>query len=303
MIREIKHKELAWIDIENPSKEDVQYLHTNFHLHETVLEEIIPPSQRSKVESFDHYIYLVLHFPVLDKATRVSHNRELDIIVTRHAIITSHYQAIVPHRALFDKLNLYTELREEYFKKGIEFILYSLINNLLKSYFPKLDHIAEDIRVIEQQIFKGKQKQMVFEIANVRRNLLSFRQALKPQRSILDSLLVLSQKVFGRNAQPYFEDLTGDYAKVWEVSENLHEILDILENANNALFSVKLNEIMRALTAVSVIFLPPTLLVNFFGMNMPFPISELPHGYLLVLGWTVLMGAVLVLYFKKKGWL
>jgi len=293
----------VWVDVENPIEADVEYLKKKFTLHETVSEEIIPPSQRSKAEIFDHYIYLVVHFPVFDKNTKLSHNRELDIIASDRFLVTSHYQAIVPHKAFFDKINLYADEREKYFEKGMAFLLYTLIDDLLSNYFPKLDHIAEDIRTIEHLVFKGKQRDMVFEISHVRRNLLSFRQALKPQRSILDSLPKLSEKIFDKGALPYFEDLAGDYAKVWEVAENLKEILDILENTNNSLFSVRLNEIIKVLTVVSVIFIPPTLLVNFFGMNVLFPFSDTPGAYWWVIGWMIVMAFALVVYFKRKEWL
>lgn len=306
MMKTVNYKDITWIDIEKPTGEDIDFLRKNYSfISETAINELLPPSQRSKIESGDDYNYFVIYFPVYDKETRLSHNLELDIIVSKNIIITNHYQPIAPYRDqfLFDKISVNEIEKENYFSKGTGFIIYSLLEQLLKSYFPKLDHIGEDIREIEEQIFNGKEKEMIYEISHIKRNLLSFRQALKPQKSILESLLKSAETVLGKKTLTYFEDLNEHYAKVWENVENLNEILEIMENTNNSLFSAKLNEVIKVLTVVSVIFLPPMFIANFLGMNILFPFSESPIAYISIGILMVIITLWLVMYFRKKNWL
>lgn len=306
MMKTINYKDITWIDIDKPTGEDIDFLRKNYNfISENAINELLPPSQRSKIESGDDYTYFVIYFPVYNRETRLSHNLELDIIVSKNLIITNHYQPILPYRDqfLFDKTSASETEKENYFSKGAGFIIYSLLEQLLKSYFPKLDHIGEDIREVEDRIFKGKEKEMIYEISHIKRNLLSFRQALKPQKSILESLLKSAETIFGKKNIPYFEDLSDHYSKVWENVENLNEILEIMENTNNSLFSAKLNEIMKVLTIVSVIFLPPMFIANFLGMNILFPFSESPTAYILIGALMILTTIWLIMYFKKKKWL
>lgn len=306
MMKTVNYKDITWIDIEKPTGEDIDFLRKNYDfISENAINELLPPSQRSKIESGEDYTYFVIYFPVYNRETRLSHNLELDIIVSKNLIITNHYQPILPYRDqfLFDKINTSEIEKENYFSKGAGFIIYSLLEQLLKSYFPKLDHIGENIRDVEEHIFNNKEKEMIHEISHIKRNLLSFRQALKPQKSILESLLKSSGIIFGKKNISYFEDLNDQYNKVWENVENLNEILEIMENTNNSLFSAKLNEIIKVLTIVSVIFLPPMFIANFLGMNILFPFSESPTAYILIGALMILATLWLIMYFRKKKWL
>jgi magnesium transporter len=68
-------------------------------------------------------------------------------------------------------------------------LLYAVLDILFNSCFPKLNHIAERLDFVESQVFAEKEKEMVLEISVLKRDILNFRRTLKPQRSILESLM------------------------------------------------------------------------------------------------------------------
>ncbi|MBI3458955.1 hypothetical protein HY061_01690, partial [Candidatus Azambacteria bacterium] len=135
------------------------------------------------------------------------------------------------------------------------------------------------------------------------RNLLSFRQSLRPQRLIFESLIILEGKVFSNGSKKCFVGLLGIYHKVLEVMENNIEMLDILERTNNNLFSSKLNELIKFFTVVSVISIPVSLIFNFFGLSVPLPFGDKQFDYLAILGAGLVVSIILGLYFRKKKWL
>ena len=109
----IKHEGITWVDIQDPTKEDVEYLRETFQLHPVVLEQIIPPSWGTRTEQFASNLFLVLFFPIYSKERKETRPRELDIIVTDNAFITNHYSSILPLKSMFDECNLYQDLTEQ----------------------------------------------------------------------------------------------------------------------------------------------------------------------------------------------
>ena len=299
----LKHKELTWVDIEDPKDGDITYLRTNFNLPEGILEEIIPPSQHSKIEDFDNIFYFVLYLPEFDRKSRLSHNRELDVVLGQDFLITSHYKSIGPVMDFFNRLNTHEEEKLKFFSKNSAFLLAGFLNNFLRSYSPKLDHISEEIKEIEIMIFGGQEKEMIARISNVQRNLLAFWQSLKPQRLIFESLVTLEDKGFSKGSRNYFQGILGSYHKVLELMENNIEMLNSLENTNSILFSSKLNELIKFFTVFSVLSLVSTLVFSFFGMSIMLPLGGEKLHYLAILGFVLILNIILIIYFRKKKWL
>lgn len=296
------NKKITWIDIEKPTKNDVDFLRENFNFHELVLNEIIPDTIRTKVDVYDDYFYLVLHFPAFDKATRSTRSQELDILVNNNTIITLHKEAIIPLKSIFDQFNLYEEEKQKYISEadGPAKMLYHLIDSLLNSCFPKLDHISENIDQAERAIFQDEEKNMIREVSIIKRDILDFRRALKPQRQILESLEVTVIKFFGENYKPFFNDLLGHHMRIWDNLENYKELTESLESTNATLFSSKLNETIRILTIFTALLMPISIIVGIFGMNVIVPFQSHPQGFIIILSLATLIILSIYLYFKKK---
>src|SRR3989344_7147842 len=97
----IQGPKVTWIDIQNPTQEDIDFLKENNGFHPLVLDELIPPAWRTKVEAFSSHLFFVLYCPTYSKQHRHTRPRELDVIVGKNILVTSHYNSIVPLKALF----------------------------------------------------------------------------------------------------------------------------------------------------------------------------------------------------------
>lgn len=294
------NKKTTWIDIEKPSKSDVEYLRQNFKFHTIVLDELMPDTIRTKVDSYDDYFYVVLHFPSFNKEKRMVHSQELDIIITKNHIITSHKEAIIPLKAIFDKCNIYQEEKEKYLLDGPAKILYSILEDLLSTCFAQLDHISENIDKSERAIFSDMEKQMIKEISVIKRNILDFRRAIKPQKQILESLHLAINKLFGNELSPFYNDLLGHHLRIWNTLDNYKELAESLETTNITLFSSKLNETIKILTIFTALLLPISIIVGIFGMNVAVPFQNNPQGFLIILGILIIMASIIYLFFKKR---
>lgn len=299
----IKGPKVSWVDIQGPHPEDVEYLRKNFDFHPLILGELIPFGHRPKVEGYKNYLFMTFYYPVHIKDKRETRPRELDIIVTKDVLITSHSKSIVPLKALFDKCNLYPEIKEKYMSGSAGYLLYLLLSGFWKSCLVKLDRINTRIEIIENEMFQGKEKEMVREISLVKTDIIDFWRIVEPQRETLDSLSKEGTNFFGGKFAPYFSDIIGTCGKAWNALKTYKETILALEDTNQSLLSTKTNEIIQILTIFSVILLPLTLIASIWGMNVFLPFASSSAGFWIILFiMSALMGS-LFFYFRKKKWI
>jgi len=301
----IKYKNLTWIDVEKPTPQDILYFKENFNLHPLVLEEFTSPSQRPRAEEFENCLYIVLHIPLFDRQKRVTSSGEMDIVITKDHLITVHQTENIPLKAIIKEFQSNEVLRQQAMSRSIGYLFYVMLEKLLSSCFPKIDHINERIDKIEEGIFSGKEKEMVQELSIVKRDVLSFRRILKPQRSILESLVQKKYALLEKELDQYFQDLIGTNIRVWNALENTKEVVESLEDTNNSLLSYKINEAMRFLAAISLVTFTLSVTVGIFSMK-PFENFRAAHEqvtFWLVLAFMGLISSSLLLFFRKKKWL
>lgn len=290
----------TWIDIEKPSPSDVEQLRRDFNFHDTVLNELIPNTIRTKVDDYGDYFYIVLHFPIFDKKTRSTKSQELDILVTKDHVITSHKEPIIALKSLFDKCNLYPKEKDNYLSGGAAKLLYFIIENILNNCLNHLDDMSEFIDKAEGAIFHGKEKSMIQEISIIKRNILDFRRALKPQKQLLESLYVTTGKFFGDEYLPFYNKLVGYHLRIWDILDNYKELTESLETTNATLFSSKMNETIRILTVFTALLLPASIIVGIFGTNVIIPLQHHPLGFWMVAGLAIIAPLIIYAYFKNK---
>lgn len=303
MRKTIRGPKVTWIDIKNPIPEDVKYLKENFRFHPLVLGELIPPGHRPKVERYKKYLFMTLYYPVYSKRSRETRPQELDIIVTKDDLITSHFQSIPPLKDLFNACNLRPELREKYMSRTAGHLLFYFLSGFWKRCLTKTERIGRRIDEIEREIFKGKEKEMVLEISLVKTDIINFWRIIEHQEEVLESLVSEGEIFFGRGLSHYFADILGTYHQVRNNLEGYKETILALEDTNQSLLSTKINEVMRILTVFSVILLPLTLIASIWGMNVKLPFGGHPNGFwILTITMIVLTGGLIAFFYRKK-WL
>lgn len=304
-MNKISHKGLTWIDIEKPNANDILFLKEKFNLHPLVLQEFTSPSQRPRAEEFDNCLYVVMHIPLFDRKTRVTVSGELDIVITKDHLITTHMGENIPLKAVQKEFREDEATIHAAMSSSSGFLLYFILEKLLSFCFPKIDHINERLNEIEKKIFNGQEKEMVKETSIVKRDILAFRRTLKPQRSILESLVQKHYNLLEDELNKYLQDLIGTNIRVWNALENTKEVIKSLEETNNSLLSYKINEAMRFLAAVSLITFALSVTVGIFGMApfQNFSAAQNKDTFWLVILFMGLVATALLLLFRRKKWL
>jgi magnesium transporter len=264
-----------------------------------VLDEIIPPSHRTQVERYPEYLVMIFYYPIYNREKRETKSRELDIIITKDTLITSHYRSILPLKALFDNCNLYEDLRKEYMSETPGLLLFNLLDDFWKSCLGKLVQINKRISEIEKEMFRGKEKEMVREISFVKTDIINFWRIIEHQEEVIISLIQEGSLFFGEELIPYFSDLLGTYRKSLNNLKTYKEAILALENTNQSLLSSKINDVMRTLTLFSALFLPLGVVSSLWFYV---PIAKNIQSLGLLTGTMFCSSFALFLFFRRKKW-
>lgn len=302
-MQKVQSSKITWIDFYKPSKKDIDYLKKNFGLHPLVVEEFFTPTLRPKAAEYENGMYLAVHVPLFDEKTRITYPGEIDIVITKDTLITSRDAKIIELEKFFKELEKDERKREAVMNESPAALLRTLLEMLLESCFPKLDHISGKLNYIEKEIFDGNEKEMVFEISVVKRDILNFRRTLKPQKSVIESLAQKEYRFIESDLKPYFQDLIGTNIRVWNNLENAKETIESLEDTNNSLLSNKLNMTMKILTIFSAILLPLTVYSNILAMSADIPFGKNPNAFWIHMTIMLILSIITTVVFKAKKWL
>src|ERR1700742_2105479 len=304
-VEQIDSSGLRWVNIEHPGSLERTWLEENFDFHALDLEDVLSRNQRPKIDVYDDYLFIVLHFPVFDPAVGRLGAGELDLFVGPDYVVTIPNQPLQPVEYLFERCRTKEELREQLFSRGSGYLLYRLVDDSFDYCFPMLRKIGNKLDALEDDIFEGRSEDIVRDISNVKQEIINFRKVIRPQRPVLRDL----EKVKSRYLSPdfdleiYFDDIVDSHERIWDMLENYKEVIEALEETNESVISHRLNDILRVLTSISVVILPLTLIASIWGMNVRVPGQDNLADFFVVIGFMLVILVGMVIWFRRRGWL
>lgn len=300
MISRYTYKDLIWVDLQSPTQEEVRGLMEEFSIHPLAAEELHAPTLRPKVDLYPDFIYLILHFPIISHKHEGGEDQEIDFIVGKKFLITTHYDLVDSLHEFSKVFEVNSILERSNIGDHAGFILFHIMKDLYKMLDRELDHIDHDFGDIEAKIFAGNERDMVSDISHLNRDLLNFKQTLRPHKEVLESFEIAGTKFFGQDFAHYLRTTVGEYYKVSTILDGHRETLLELRDTNDSLLTTKTNDIMKTLTIMSFVIMPLTFITGVFGMNAvnSMPIINSPYGFWVILIIMVVSGICLFSYFK-----
>jgi magnesium transporter len=281
---------LTWVHLDSPAKDEATALAERFGWHPLDVEDVLSKRQRPKVDEYDDYRFVVLHFPVYDKAVQRLNAGELDVFLGPDYLVTLPTVELLPVTRLFQRSSDDHELRESLFGKGSGYLLYHVLDDLFDYCFPILDKIGHKLDRIEDDIDEDRFEDIVRDISKTKQEIISYRKIVKPQRPTLRLLERHVERFLPEDLELYFDDLVDASERIWDILDNYKEVVEALEATNEAALSHRQNDVLRVLTIFAAILLPLTLIASVFGMNVDFPGFETAEAF-----WTIVAAMVVVL--------
>ncbi|MFW5853085.1 MAG: magnesium transporter CorA family protein [Patescibacteria group bacterium] len=310
MIKQLRYKNITWIDATAPSVEEIEKLADQYKIHPFITGDLKTPSPRSKINLYKETIHLVCHFPAIDFFyNREPNNKpssdhsltEMVFIISQDFVISLHQEPSPPLEELSKIFESgFNDLGEN---PNGSHLLYYLLRHLYLSLGNGLDLLGNELKKTSHQVFAGREKEMVLALANLNQHLMNFRWALKNHEELLHSLNSTGSQLFGEDFHYYGQNLISEYNRVWYMLENYRETFQDVQNTNNSLLSIKNNETVKILTVLAFIFLPISLVANFFSFTVSTPLEKSPYGLVIILIIAIITLITTLSIAKYKKWL
>ncbi len=300
--------EFLWVDITAPDDEDYALVRERFGVNDLVVEDMQAEEGRPKLHEYDEQLYLIFHAIITHKHSVAGEEnaesfrfdlQEIDCLVGHDYVVTIHSHPL----SCFDDLRKRWQRSPTLMQTGPAYLLYELMDEVLDDYFPLLDEMDDHIDYLEDRMLQGNGRNLSGEIFALKRNLLRVRRIAGPTRDVVNTLLRRDAENGARHFA-YFQDLYDHAVRVVDMIDTFRDILGGAMDVYLAAQSNRLNEVMKTMTAMSIILLVPNLIAAIYGMNFEYmPELKTHDGYFVVLGLMVVFAVSLIAYFKKIDWL
>jgi magnesium transporter len=304
-IETITYKDLTWVNIEQPAKRETEYLAQHYPFHPLDLDDCLSRIQRPKIDEYKDYLFLVLHFPIYNKATRVATHTQVSVFIGGKYLITLHTGQLKPLVTLFRKCQIDDEARQEYLGQSPGYLLYRIIDRLVDAYFPILDKILSLMEDVEDTVFDEK-VESAQELAILRRDIITQRRIVFPMRTVIAMMESKLDRFTKTDRSVYFGDLMDHMNKICETLDECKEVIEVFKDADFVLSAEYVNRIVRIMTILATIMLPFLVGSSIYGMNIHLPGGLTSGSFLSFIVLVVLMALItagMLYFFHRKRWI
>src|SRR4051794_22671264 len=218
-VEQIESNGLRWVNIEWPGSLERTWLEEHFEFHALDLEDVRSRNQRPKVDEYDDYLFIVLHFPRYDKKVSRLNAAEVDFFVGPDFLITLPNEPIERVEDLFERCRTNEAFRDQLFSKGSGYLLYKIVDDCVDAAFPMLGKIGNKLERIEEAIFEGKGEDVVRDISNAKQEIINFRKIVRPQRVAFRDLERNKARYIAEDLDIYFDDIIDASERGWDMLE------------------------------------------------------------------------------------
>jgi magnesium transporter len=293
---------IDWIHIQG-LKDNDKILKIAYHLgmHPLIIEDIFNENQRAKTEDLENGVFVVLKFINYD-------NKNKKISIDQVSIIYQGNMILSFQNTDFPIFNI---IRERIMKASgrirkmkADYLLYSLIDLIVDHYFTVLEEIDDDIEILEENLIMNPQSDLLQEIYRLKREIIVIRRAVWPMREAVSTLDRSENPIVRDTTHIFIRDLYDHTIQVIDTTETLRDMISSMLDIYLSSVSNKMNEVMKVLTIFAAIFIPLTFLAGVYGMNFHF-MPELSFKFAYPIWWifTIVVGILMIIYFKRKKWL
>ncbi|MBI4234219.1 MAG: magnesium transporter CorA family protein [Chloroflexi bacterium] len=302
-IQTITWKGLTWLNIEGPTMAEMGYLKEHYPFHPLALDDCLSKVQIPKVDEYEGYLFLVLHFPVFNRLARITQPSQVSIFAGADYIVTVQKGDLRPLVKLFQDCRQSEEVRDELMAHSSGYLLYRLLDVLVDYCFPIVNKIIENVDRVEEHLFERNPTKVVQEVSIVRRDIIAYRRIIRPQIAVMETLEEREYPILKVDPEVYFGDLADHTRRIWEELEELKEVIEGLNDTIFTLTTYTTNDVIRILTIVFTLGLPLTLVSSLYGMNMRLPLAGNPMTFWLVVLASLSFSGVMLLFFRLRRWL
>jgi magnesium transporter len=286
-----------WVDVAHDDPVILAELSAHLGLHELIVEDIVEQNQRAKFELTDHVLHLVMFALAYDGELE---STEIDFVLGERFLLSAHaptWDAQGGHH--------FRGGVDPFLAGGPDYVLWAIVDELVDGYFPVFDRLGDKLDDIQDEVVRKPSRGIVEDLFAIKRDLLAIRHAINPQREIFNQLTNRELTLVRPERIIYFRDVYDHLIRLTDELDSLRDMVGTTLDAYLTTINNDLSEVMKRLTAVTVILAGIAAIGGLFGM------SEAPAviagregmGFWVIVAISVGLGAIALAYFRRIGWL
>jgi magnesium transporter len=303
MIETIKLGTLRWSHLFRPTEEELQGLQDYYHFHPLDIEDCKSPvNLRPKIDIYQEYRFLILHFPSMDIQGEFVEAKEIKVFWGKDFLITmgkSHWLI----KELFKQEQNETLAGQQMVVGSSDALLYKILENMIEDTRKLVDLVDKSVDTCGKELFSRKPEKTIEKISITRKNVILLNTILKPQMNLFNKLQSGAIKGFADNMEDYWGNIMDSYQRAWDIIEDDRELIIGYSKTFDSLQVNKTHEIMKILTLVASIFFPLIFIASVFGLMIKLPVREYMQSYLIISGIMLGIALFVVIYFKIRKWM
>ncbi len=310
-INKITWKNLTWINIERPTRHEMDYLAQNYPFHPLDLDDCLSKVQVPKIDEYENYLFIILHFPVFEHRTRITRSSQVSIFLGKDFLVTVHNGDLKPMLNLPTSCQQDTKTCEAYMGKDAGFLMYRIVDALVDYCRPMVNKTLANLDEIEDKVFDDKVSASR-EVTILRRDVASQRRIIGAIKGVVGELERKAQRFTDANLGVYFGDISDHLARLWSNLDECQETIEIYKDTDFLLSQERTNRILALLTIVFTITIPATMIGTFYGMNINLP-GGIEVGvwtswgayttFIVILLVSLIPGIVMFWFFRRWRWI
>ncbi|MFC2159978.1 magnesium/cobalt transporter CorA [Actinomycetota bacterium] len=292
---------ITWINVDGI--ENIQVLKDIgecFNIHSLTLEDILNTDQRPKLEEYEKYIFIVLKMLSYDDKEEAISSEQVSLILGENYVISFQES----EGDIFDPIRARIKNGKGRVRKtGSDYLSYLLLDTIVDNYFIILEKIGEKIEGLEDEVIKNPTQETVSTIHNLKTEMLYLKKSIWPLREVVNKLERGELSLIKKSTSIYLRDIYDHTIQVIDTVETLRDMLSGILDIYLSSVSNRMNEVMKVLTIIATIFIPVTFIAGIYGMNFS-NMPEIGWNWSYLVFWIVVLiiGAAMIIYFKKKKW-
>lgn len=271
-----------------------------FGLHPLVIEDILNTDQRTKFEDYGQYLFLVLKM-LSDQGAAGIVVEQICLVLGRNFVISVEEG---PSGAFATVEELLAREHGRLRRSGADYLAYLLLDRVVDNYFGVLERLGERIDALQDELVRDVSPDDLQALHHLRRETLLLRRSVWPLREVLASLERERPGLIQEGTWVYLRDVYDHAIHVVDTIETFREVLAGMLEIYVSSSTNRLNEVIKVLTLIATVFIPPTFVASVYGMNFRhMPELDSPWGYPAAWAAMLALGVGMILYFKRKRWL
>lgn len=299
MLKEIKPNLIKWINVDGINRLDIiESIGKAYGIHPLTQEDIVHVDSRPKFEEYSRYVVSILQMLYYDTSVCYEH---LSVVLFQDTVIS--FQEPTGGDAFDVIRNRLRECKGRVRKMGPDYLAYALIDAVVDHYFFVIEKLGEKIEQLDEHILNNAHNGIMHRIHELKREVLLTRKLIWPAREMILNMLRSDTELINETNTIYLRDVHDHINRVTETLEQYRETLNNIMEVHLANNANKMNEVMKALTVISAIFIPVTFIAGVYGMNFKYmPELESPYGYWITVGVMLSVMIGMGIFFKRKKW-